>query len=175
VPARAQESTTDSPARAFLTAEVGTTRLVDRWVPLAGGQLLLRFASRFEVGGGGRIGLTRPIVAGVAPRVRLRFGYAGVTLGVLPAPARWPELRLDALIGSGNASATDPAVDQLYDSDNGLVIEPSASYGLRLADRVHAQGSASWRYARGFQVLGGIRSRDLRGLAATLGVTIGPF
>jgi hypothetical protein len=158
-----------------VTAEVGTTRLVNRWVPIAGGQLLLRFASRLEIGAAARVGLTRPIVAGVEPRVRMRFGYAGLAVAVLPDPSRRPELRLGALVGGGNASATDPTVDQLYDSDNGLVVEPSASYGLRLAERVRAHGSASWRYTRGFQVLGGIRSRDLRGPAATLAVTIGPF
>ena len=162
-------------ARAFVTAEIATTRLAGEWTPQAGGRLELHLSSRILVGGAARIGLTSPTFERVGSSVRLHFGYAGVAIGVLPEPVRWPGLRLGALLGGGNADAMDPALGTLLDSDNGIVVEPSAAYALRLHGRASMAASAAWRYAAGFSLLGGVRSRDLRGFSAAFGITLGPF
>lgn len=173
--ARAQE-TEPFPADplAFASAGIGTTHVAGGWMPTAEGTLWLRVATRYELGGAGRVGLGSRGVNRGGSRVRLHFGYAGLLLGVAPAPARWPGLRVTTLLGAGNASTTDPA-GTLLDSDIGVVVEPAARYALHLARRVDFVASASWRYARGFRVLGGVRSRDLRGPAAGASISVGPF
>lgn len=144
-------------------------------MPQGGAVLALAVTPRLQLGGGARFDLTAPTIVHGGSRVLLQFGYAGLTVGVVPAPRRWPGLRVRALLGAGNASSKDPAIGTVLDSDNGVVVEPSVDYGIPLGARVRAAGSVSWRYADGFSVLGGVRSRDLRGGSVGLALSVGPF
>lgn len=144
-------------------------------MPQGGAVLALAVSTRVQIGAGARFDLTAPTVAHDGSRVLLQFGYAGLTVGLVPSPRRWPGLRVRTLVGAGNASSKDPAIGTVLDSDNGVVVEPSIDYGVPLGSRVRAAGIVSWRYADGFSVLGGIRSRDLRGGSAGLTLSIGPF
>ncbi|MSR35222.1 MAG: hypothetical protein EXR95_01085 [Gemmatimonadetes bacterium] len=162
-------------ARAVAAAEVATTRLGGSWIPMAGGSLSFGLTPRIEIGGAARVGLSDATVVRAGSVVRLHFGYAGVRLSVLPAPARWPALRLGLLVGEGNADVKEPALGTLIDSDNGLVIEPSANWRRALLPRVVASADLSWRFASRFALTSAVRSRDVRGPALGLSLSIGPF
>jgi hypothetical protein len=158
--------------RAHAAAEIAATRLFGEWVPLAGGSLTFRLGRRFEIGGATRFGLSSATLAGGS---RLHFGYAGARFTILPAPSRWSGARVGLLLAGGNADVRDPAVGAVVDSDNGAVLEPSASYSRTLAPRVAATAALSWRYATGFRLIGDVLSRDLRGPAAAFAIAVGPF
>ena len=161
--------------RAVVDAEIVATRLAGSWVPQGGGSLSFRLGRRFEVGGTARVGLSAPTVTRGGPTVRLDFGYAGARVTVQPAPDEHPGFRLGLMTGVGNADVTDPSTGGLLDSDNGAVVEPSASYGRPLVRKVGAGAFVSWRYATRFRLIGGVRSRDLRGPSAGIAISVGPF
>jgi hypothetical protein len=174
-PAAAQTEEAVVDRRALASAEIAATRLAGAWVSQAGGALSFRLGRRFEIGGAARVGLTTPTVLRGGSTARLHFGYAGARVTLLPAPERWSGLRVGVLLGGGNADVSDPGIGALVDSDNGAVIEPSTSYSRALTAKVAATAALSWRYAAGFRLIGGLRSRDLRGPSAGIAITVGPF
>jgi hypothetical protein len=142
---------------------------------MAGGSLSFQLTRRIQVGGEARIALADATVERTGSVVRLHFGYAGARVSVLPAPARWPALWLGLLVGEGNADVKERALGTLVDSDNGLVIEPSASWRRTLLPRLVASADLSWRFASRFALTGAVRSRDLSGPALGLTLSVGPF
>ena len=174
-PASAHAQDTDPATRATVRVEAGVSRLAETWVGQAGAELLFRLDRFVEIGGAGRVDLTHPTVASEGMKLEPRFGYGGLQIALHPAPLLAPDLRIATLIGAGNLDVHDPAVDADLDSDNGLVIEPGLSWGLRVAPKLWIGASASWRFAAGFEALGGIRSEDLTGPALLAGFSLGPF
>ncbi len=141
----------------------------------ASAELLFRLDRFVEVGGAGRVDLTHPTIVNEGSSLEPRFGYGGLQVALHPAPLLAPDLRFGALLGAGNLDIRDPAVDTELDSDNGLVIETGFSWGLRVASKVWIGASASWRFASGFDALGGVTSHDLQGPALLAGFSLGPF
>jgi hypothetical protein len=84
-------------------------------------------------------------------------------------------VRVGLLLAGANADLRDPAVGTLVDSENGAVVEPSASYSRAVLPGVTATGAVSWRFATRFGRIGDLRSRDLRGPGAGFALAIGPF
>lgn len=179
LPVRAQSAdppdTSSAAKRAAAAAEIATTRLAGQWIPQGGGSITFRLSERFEVGGSARVALATPSVERGGSALRLHFGYAGLSVRARPAPIRWPGFRLGLLMGGGNADVTDAAMGSLLDSDNGFVVEPSASYTRALGSSVATTAAAAWRVPTRFALIGPVRSRDLRGPSLAIGLSIGPF
>lgn len=154
---------------------MGATRVAHASVRAGGARILFRVARDLEVGGAARVDLTHPLVATDGVALQARFGYGGILVELRPAATRAPGLRVGAIVGAGNVHLRDRESGTVLDSDNGLVAEPHLSWWIGVAPRVKLGVTGGWRLARGFQALGGLVSRDLRGGLALAGIELGPF
>lgn len=173
--AHARPVAAQSDPLAVAAAEIGVTRLAGQWVPAAGGALSVRLAPWIDVGGAARVALADPSVTRDGSRVRIHFGYAGLRVSTRPAPERARGVRLDLLVAAGNVDLEDAGAGTAIDSDNGALLEPSLSVTRAVAGPLSMSAAAAWRFVAGFDLLGDVDTRDLRGPTFSVGLAIGPL
>lgn len=164
-----EEPSTPRQIRAFLDAGTGVTRLHGDGTALVGGAAGLRVGDSWAFGGAGYV-LPSAVALGEIDlqEVEMLLGYAGILAEWRSgAPASW---FVRGLVGAGNVDIRDAATGTQLDSDNVLVLAPSAGFVFGLGGRWSAMPMAGYRFVTGAQDLRGVEGADLRGF--TLGVTL---
>lgn len=108
-----------------------------------------------------------------APSDRLRFGYGGVSLGYIVAPASRIHFLVDVLIGGGSVRPR-PIVEPDGDGDRLFVAQPSIAAEVNLSRHIRAALGISYRAASGVDTTG-LSNADLRGFAVRLAIKAGKF
>ena len=161
---------------AFVTLDAGIGQVNGRGAVISGAEIGILLDHRFS------LGLTGAALVNdddddspSGTRDLRRFGYGGVSLGYVVAPASKLHYLLDVLIAGGSvrpqtASATVPDGD----GDRLFVLQPSIAAEVSLSRHARAAAGISYRAVSGVDTEG-LSNADLRGFSVRLAIKAGKF
>lgn len=144
---------------------------------LSGAEIVVLLNHRFSIGLSGAGLVNDEDAEDVTPnaRARLRFGYGGITLGYVTAPASTLHLVVDALVAGGNVRPeNDNSTGEREDGDEIFVFQPSIVAEANLARHLRAAAGLSYRAVSGV-ALTGISNAAMSGLSLRLVIRAGSF
>lgn len=158
----------------FVSLDAHIGRINGRGAVTSGAEIALLLDHRFSLGltGAALVNDDDDDAPGGTRDLR-RFGYGGVSLGYVVAPASALHYLIDVLVAGGSVrSQADSAPDG--DGDRIFVLQPSIAAEVSLSRHMRAAAGISYRAVSGVDSAG-LSNADLRGFAVRLTVSAGKF
>ena len=180
LPLASQEPT--EPARAFqsgavVSAGAKATRMRGSITTMIGGDAAVYVTRATSVGISGWALIDRITITSetFGSELALDVAYGGLMVEHKPSPREDNFWALRVLLGAGNATVSLPLVSTEIAADNFGVVEPEILAGLSLLTFLKASAHVSYRFVYGVEDLPQVTGGQLRGVAASVSFSVGPF
>lgn len=157
-------------ARARVEVHTGLSNLQSSVAGILGGAVFVGLGKRIWLGGAGYASAQVEFADPVRGTSRIGMGYGGLAVEFEIAERDLGIWSAAALVGGGNADASDPVVGIEVGSDNFFVVQSVARLRRPLRGPFGIAGEAGYRRAFGVQDIPGLANSGLSGV--TVGISV---